>query len=168
MKIILNTERLTLREFHLDDAQFIIRLVNSPDWIKFIGDRNIKTVEQAEEYLTAGPLKSYAVYGFGLNVVELTESNIPIGMCGIIKRDSLERPDIGFAFLPEYFGKGYGFEIASATLGYAVQVLRIPSICAITVANNTASIRLIEKLGLTIEKTFQYPDTGEELQLYKN
>lgn len=167
MKYILETERLTLREFVTADTDFIIRLVNSPGWLKFIGDRNIKTTEQAKAYLENGPIQSYNDNGFGLAMVETKEPKEQIGMCGIIKRDSLDNPDIGFAFLPEFTGKGYAFEMAAATLAYATQQLKLPVIYAITIANNVNSIKLLEKIGLKFIKTIRSPE-NEELLLYSN
>ena len=102
---ILRTERLQLRRFCFDDSEFIISLLNSEGWLKYIGDRNVKTKEQAENYLKNGPLKSYEQNGFGLSMVE-TRNGKPIGMCGLIKRNYLEHPDIGFAFLPEFSSMG--------------------------------------------------------------
>jgi RimJ/RimL family protein N-acetyltransferase len=127
MKYILETERTRLREFRLDDTAFIIELLNSPGWIKFIGQRNVKTDEQAADYLRNVPLKSYRAHGFGLWLVEQKDDRKAIGMCGIIKRDQLENPDIGFAFLPDYAGKGYAFETASATLSFAKDHLGFPT-----------------------------------------
>lgn len=164
---ILETERLRLREFNLDDSVFIIELLNSPGWIKYIGDRNVKTEQQAIEYLKNGPLKSYSQNGFGLSLVEMKDGQ-PIGMCGILKRDSLENPDIGFAFLPEFTGKGYAYEIASATLYYAINNLQIPKISAITLPQNLNSIRLLEKIGLKCLKSFYLPNSNEELLLFEN
>jgi RimJ/RimL family protein N-acetyltransferase len=166
MKPILETERLFLREFPLDDTAFIIELLNSPGLIKYIGDRNIKTEQQALAYLHNGPLKSYQQNGFGLSMVEKKEGHVPIGMCGIIKRDTLNNPDIGFAFLPEYYGQGYALEIASATLDYAKQTLRFPVISAITLPGNSRSVRLLEKIGLQFSKTIVFPGSEEELLLY--
>ena len=168
MKYILETERLTLREFTTDDAEFIMKLVNSPGWLQFIGDRNIKTTDQAITYLENGPIKSYAENGFGLAMVETKDRKIPIGMCGIIKRDNLDNADIGFAFLPLFTGKGYAFEMANATLSYAVTQLKMPVIYAITVANNLRSIRLLEKIGLKFIKKINAPKDNEELLLYSN
>jgi RimJ/RimL family protein N-acetyltransferase len=166
MKTILETERLLLREFSLDDTAFIIELLNSPGWIKYIGDRNIKTEQQALAYLQNGPLKSYQQNGFGLSMVEKKDGHVPIGMCGIIKRDTLDNPDIGFAFLPEYNGKGYALEMAAATLAYAKQALGLPVISAITLADNSKSIRLLEKIGLQFSQTVVFPGSEEELLLY--
>ena len=168
MKTILETARLVLREFTLDDTNFIIELVNTPGWIKFIGDRNIRTEEQAKLYLQNGPLKSYDQNGFGLSMVELKNEKIPIGMCGIIRRDNLANPDIGFAFLPEYTGKGFAFEIANATMKYAKDILKLPVIFAITVSHNSSSIKLLKKIGLKFIQPIHFPDNPEELMLYSN
>ncbi|MDQ3278089.1 MAG: GNAT family N-acetyltransferase [Bacteroidota bacterium] len=163
---ILETERLQLRQFTLDDAGFIIELLNSPGWIQFIGDRNVKTREHAVNYLKSGPLKSYVQNGFGLSLVELKDSHNAIGMCGIIKRDNMETPDIGFAFLPAHHGKGYALEIAEATLLYAKETLGISKVAAITKPGNAKSIRLLRKIGLQFVQTFSFPDSSEELLLY--
>lgn len=168
MKYILETERLALREFTVNDSEFIIELVNSPDWIKFIGDRKIKTDVEAKAYIENGPIKSYRENGFGLSLVEIKTDGTKIGMCGIIKRHHLDNPDIGFAFLPQFTGKGFAFEIANATLTYATTKLNLPKISAITIAANIKSIRLIEKIGMTYIKTFCFPNNTEELLLYNN
>jgi RimJ/RimL family protein N-acetyltransferase len=168
MRYILETERLNLREFTTGDAKFIIELVNTPGWLEFIGDRNIKTEEQAISYLENGPLKSYGLNGFGLSMVELKNEKIPVGMCGIIRRDNLEGPDIGFAFLPEFTGKGYAYEIADATMDFAKDKLKLPTIFAITVPQNKSSIKLLEKIGMKFIKPFCFPDKNEELLLYSN
>jgi RimJ/RimL family protein N-acetyltransferase len=168
MKYILETERTRLREFRLDDTAFIIELLNSPGWIKFISQRNVKTDEQAADYLRNVPLKSYREHGFGLWLVEKKDDQKAIGMCGIIKRDQLENPDIGFAFLPDYAGKGYALETASATLTFAKDHLRISNMWAITLPNNARSIRLLEKIGLAFMRTVSFPGSQEELLLYSN
>lgn len=164
--MILKTDRLLFREFTFDDTDFIIALLNSPGWLKYIGDRNVKTRDQAIAYLENGPIKSFRDNGFGFGMVELRENMEPIGMCGVTKRDSLDHPDIGFAFLPEHTGKGYAFEIAKATFDHALQVWKIPVIQAITVPYNSASIRLLEKIGLHLEKKIRIPNDDEELLLY--
>ncbi len=168
MHYILETERLRLREFTLNDSLFIIELLNSPGWLQFIGDRNVKTEEQAITYLENGPLKSYTVNGYGLWLVETKEDEKPIGMCGIINREYLNNPDIGFAFLPGYHGQGYAFEVVSATMVYAKQHLKISKMEAITIAENERSIRLLEKIGLRFSKTFCFPDSKDALLLYSN
>jgi RimJ/RimL family protein N-acetyltransferase len=168
MKYILETERLLLREFTLADTKFIIELLNTPGWIQYIGDRNIKTEGKAKEYLLNGPIKSYELNGFGLCLVEIAKSKIPIGMCGILKRDHLVSPDIGFAFLPAYMGKGFAFEIANATMKYAKNKLNLPAIFAITVPHNDASIKLLGKIGMKYIKTFSFPGDAEVLLLFGN
>ncbi len=166
MKIVLETERLILREFNLTDVQFIIQLLNSEGWIKFIGDRNIKTEEQAKEYLLNGPIKSYHENGFGLSLVELKSNSESIGMCGLIKREGLDHPDIGFAFLPEFSGKGYAVEIAKEVMNYAKKELKLSCVMAITLPNNTTSIKLLKKIGLNFDKIFSFPNSTEELLLF--
>jgi RimJ/RimL family protein N-acetyltransferase len=163
---IIDTERLLLREFTIDDAAFILELLNSPGWLQYIGDRNIKTFEDASQYLLNGPMKSYDQNGFGLSMVEIKEGNIPIGMCGLIKRETLEHIDIGFAFLPQYSGKGYAHEIAIATIEHARNNLKISKIVAITTQGNHNSIRLLNKIGLKFEKNIRFADEEEELMLF--
>jgi RimJ/RimL family protein N-acetyltransferase len=165
--MILETERLRLREFTLDDTAFIIELLNSPGWLKFIGDRNVRTESEAIAYLENGPLKSYDQHGYGLSMVELKDRDKPVGMCGILNRDTLDTPDIGFAFLPEAQGKGYAYEIAAALLNHANTDLKIPVLAAITLPENKNSITLLEKLGFGFEKRF-VNDGDEELALYKS
>lgn len=166
-KYILETERLRLRELTLSDAPFIVELVNSPGWLKFIGDRNIKTVDQAKTYLENGPIKSYHDNGFGLWLVETKNTNTPIGMCGILRRETLDHPDLGFAFLPEYIGKGYGFEAATATVVFAKDTLNLQTLCAITVPYNQNSIKLLEKVGMKFNKRICFPNNPEELLMYR-
>ncbi|POY35453.1 hypothetical protein C3K47_15445 [Solitalea longa] len=166
MKNILETERLILKEFTLNDTDFIIQLLNSDGWIRFIGDRNVKTHEQAIEYLGNGPMKSYAEKGFGLWLVEEKSSTSKIGMSGIIKREHLENPDIGFAFLTAFEGKGFGMEITAAILRYAKEKLNLPVLSAITLPDNEKSIRLLEKNGMHFIKKISSPGGNEELLLY--
>jgi RimJ/RimL family protein N-acetyltransferase len=165
-KYILKTERLRLREFNLHDSEFIIELFNSPGWLKFIGDRKVKTIAQAQYYLEHGPIKSYRENGYGLYLVVKKDDDKSIGMCGILNRDTLDHPDIGFAFLPNYNGKGYALEIANATMIYAKEKLSIPRITAITLPQNYKSIKLLEKMGLKYHKRFVFPNSKEELLLF--
>jgi RimJ/RimL family protein N-acetyltransferase len=168
MKQILETTRLRLREFNTGDKMFILQLVNSPGWLQFIGDRNIRTEEDAEDYLVNGPLRSYQAHGFGLSLVELKEDQTPIGMCGVLKRDFLKSPDIGFAFLPEFTGKGYAHEIAAATMIHAKDILNEQVILGITAANNKNSINLLEKIGMNFIKPIKLPNQEKEVMLYSN
>jgi RimJ/RimL family protein N-acetyltransferase len=166
MNLILETERLQLRELTLEDTDFVIELLNSEGWLRYIGDRNVKTKEQAIAYLQNGPLKSYQQNGFGLCLVQKKDNGEAIGMCGIIKREHLENPDIGFAFLPPFNGYGYAFEVASATMTYAKEQLKIAVISAITIPENSRSIRLLEKLSLQFIRPFYFPGSEEQLLLY--
>jgi len=163
---ILQTERLFIRHLTVSDTPFIIELLNSEGWIKNIGDRNVKTAEQARQYLINGPIQSYAHNGFGLYLAALQNGNVPVGMCGLIKREYLAHPDIGYAFLPQYTGKGYAYEIAGAVLGYAFAVLKQEKILAITLPGNTASVKLLQKLGMQYEETFVDEKYNETLDRY--
>jgi len=154
-KKILETERLVLRELNTNDAVFILKLLNTPTWLKFIGDKKVHTIEDAKNYLVKGPIDSYKKNGFGLWLIILKKDNAPIGMCGLINRESLDDIDIGFALLPEHEKLGYGFEVASATMNYARNVLGINKIVAITDPRNIASIKLLNKMGLQFEKTIK-------------
>lgn len=166
MNYIIKTERLQLRPFVLSDAAFVIQLLNSEGWLNYIGDRNVHNTAQAEQYLQNGPMLSYEVNGYGLWLVEKKVGNLAVGMCGIINRETLEYPDIGFAFLPEYTGLGYALEAATATLHYAIDTLGLKEIAAITLAANERSVKLLTKLGMQHEGPFYFSDSTEELQLF--
>jgi RimJ/RimL family protein N-acetyltransferase len=163
MSYIITTERLHLRAFTLDDTDFIITLLNSEGWLKFIGDRQVHNTKDAYAYLANGPIKSYNTYGFGLWMVMLKENNLAIGMCGLLKRDTLEHPDIGFAFLPEFMGNGYAYEAAKATIHYAKQQLLLATVLAITLPTNERSINLLEKSGLKFIQNIPAPDNNDEI-----
>jgi len=162
----IESERLFLRPLTLEDAEFILQLLNTDGFIKYIGDRNVRTIEQAKDYLLNGPLKSYQVNGFGLSLAELKTDRTPVGMCGLLKRDYLDHADIGFAFLPDHTGKGYAYEIAKEIIHYGLNELQMKKIFAIVLSENSSSIKLLKKLGFRYEKNFISPDTGEELGLY--
>jgi RimJ/RimL family protein N-acetyltransferase len=165
--LIVESERLRLREFTVADTDFILQLVNSEGWIKYIGDRNIKTQQQAVDYLNNGPIKSYLANGFGLCMVELRGSKTPIGMCGLLRRDYLPHLDLGFAFLPSYTRKGYAHEIATETLKFAFDHLKQESVLAITLPTNLSSIKLLKKLGMNYSRKLPSSDSGEELLVYE-
>jgi RimJ/RimL family protein N-acetyltransferase len=162
---VLETDRLSLREFVPDDAAFLVTLMNSPGWLKFIGDRGVRTLDDARKYIAERLVSSYNTFGFGFYVVMEKDEDIPLGICGLIKRDTLEDVDIGFAFLPGYFGKGYAQESASAVLKFGVEKFGLKRIVAITTLDNTSSIKLLEKIGLKFEKTINF-GKGEVLNLY--
>lgn len=166
MPPILETTRLSLRELKLSDARFIMKLVNSPGWLKYIGDRKVHSLEDAEGYLENGPLRSYRLHGYGLWCVVLKESFEPIGMCGFLKRPILEDVDIGFALLPGFEGNGYGSEIAAACIEFGHSRYSINRVLGITMPENHRSIAVLERLGLSYERPFRIADDGEELLLY--
>ncbi|MBE7105699.1 GNAT family N-acetyltransferase [Bacillus cereus] len=162
--IVLETERLNLRWLDIKDAPFILELVNDPAWIQFIGDKGVRNLEDAKNYIVNGPVAMYNTIGFGLYLVERKEDLMPLGMCGLIKRDSLEDVDIGFAFSEKFRSKGYGYESASAVIAYGTNELGLKRIVAITSIDNTDSGKLLEKVGLRFEKIIS--DSEEELKLF--
>lgn len=163
---VLETDRLIVRWLTPEDAEFILRLLNEPSWIRFIGDKGVRTLEDARGYILNGPVEMYSRLGFGLYLVELKEGHAPIGICGLIKRDSLEDVDIGFAFLPQYWGRGYAYEAASAVMTYGVETLGLKRIVAITSVDNDSSARLLEKLGLRFERMLKLSGDSEEVKLF--
>ncbi len=163
---MVETERLILRRVTLDDAPFILRLVNEPAWIQYIGDKKIRTLDAARAYITDGPLKMYTQFGFGLFLIELKNTLTPVGLCGLIKRDELHDVDIGFALVPECWGKGYGFESASAVMRYAVAQHGMSKLLAITLPENGPSIALLEKLGFNYQQRIHLAHDDAELELY--
>ena len=163
---VLETERLTLRDASLGDAEFIVRLLNEPSFLRFIGDRGVRTVDDAERYIAERLIESYVMNGYGLWIVERRESPAPIGLCGLVKRDALPDADIGFAFVPEYWSNGYAFESASGVKEYAFSRLRLPRLLAVVNADNAASIRLLEKLGLRFERTIELSSKEPPVRLF--
>ena len=162
---ILETERLTLRQFTADDAPFILELVNEPSFIQNIGDRGVRSLADAVKYIETGPIASYARNGFGLYLVQLKESGESIGMCGLIKRETLDDVDIGYAFLPKFWLKGYAVESALAVKEQA-RNLGLKRLVAITDPANAGSIRVLEKIGLTFEKMIRLSADDIELKLF--
>lgn len=148
---VLETERLTLRRLTFDDAAFIHRLVNEPSWLEFIGDKGVRNLDDARNYIRTGPMQMYEQYGFGLYVVQPKGDSTPLGLCGLIKRDVLPDVDIGFAFLPEFWGRGYAREAACAVLEHGRRDFGLRRIVAITSLHNTSSMKLLEKLGMRFE-----------------
>ncbi len=163
---VIETNRLTHRKLTLDDAEFILDLLNQPSFIQFIGDRGVRTLEDAREYLSKRLIESYERFGFGLYLTLLKVGQIPIGICGLVKRDSLDDIDIGFAFLPQYWLKGYAFESASAVLTYAKNTLGIKRIVGIATPDNHGSIRVLEKIGLQFERMVKLSADDGELKLF--
>ena len=163
---VLETERLSLRELTADDAQFILKLLNEPSFLRYIGDKKARNVEDARQYILNGPVASYERNGFGLYLVELKESYTPIGMCGFLKREELPDPDIGFAFMPEFWSKGFAFEAAAALLLDARERLRIERILAITSLDNDASIKLLQRLGFGFDRVITLAAGREQVKLF--
>jgi RimJ/RimL family protein N-acetyltransferase len=164
--IILETERLVLRKLSTDDAAFVLELLNEPSFLQYIGDREVRNLEDAQQYILNRLVTSYERNGFGLYLVELKESRIPIGISGLVKRDTLPDADIGFAFLPAYWSKGYAVESAAAVMNYAREVLGLTRIVAITSLDNEASAKLLGKIGLRFERLIKLSEDAEEVKLF--
>ena len=163
---ILETERLVLNQFTLNDAEFILELVNDPAFLRFIGDKGVRNVADAREYLSNGPIASYERHGFGLYAMQLKPSGSAIGMCGLLRRESLDAPDIGFALLPDYRRQGYTFEAAAAVLAHGKEAHGLGRIVAITTPDNGGSIGLLEKLGLEFEGMVELNENDPACKLF--
>jgi RimJ/RimL family protein N-acetyltransferase len=164
--IVLETERLRLRHASLDDAEFILRLLNEPSFLQYIGDRGVRTLDDARRYIADRLIDSYERNGFGLWVVEPKHSAVPLGICGLVKRDTLPEPDIGFAFLPEFWSAGYAYESAWAVKQHALEVLRLPRLLAVTNPDNVRSIRIVERLGFASDRLIAWSGGGVEVRLF--
>jgi RimJ/RimL family protein N-acetyltransferase len=158
---VLETKRLVIRKLTDADAEFIVDLLNQPSFLRFIGDKGVRNTDDAVRYIQTGPVASYDRFGFGQYLVELKETSVPIGMCGLLKRDTLPDVDVGFAFLPQYWTQGYAFEATDAVMTYGREVLVLRRIVAITSLDNNASIRLLEKIGLKFEGLLKLAEQGE-------
>lgn len=163
---ILKTPRLNIREFTSGDAAFLRELMNQPEWIQFIGNQDVKSLEDAEKTIKEKYVNIYQTSGYGLYLVERKHTQEPLGMCGFVKRAYLEYEDLGFAFLKRYCSQGFGYESARALVEYGLTQLKFKEILAITIAENKASIRLLEKLSFQFKAPITKPD-GEELSLYQ-
>ena len=163
--MIIETDRLQLRQLSVDDAEFILRLLNEPSFIQNIGDRGVRTVDDARGYIVKGPITSYEKFGFGLWMIETKSPLAPIGICGLLKREVLDDVDIGYALLPEFWSHGYALESASAVVSYAREKLGLKRVVAVTNSNNQSSIRLLEKMGFKYERMVQLSEGAPEIQL---
>jgi RimJ/RimL family protein N-acetyltransferase len=163
---VLDTERLSIRKFSLEDAGFMLRLLNEPSFLQNIGDKGVRTLENARSYILDGPIASYTKFGFGTWVVENAESGAPMGLCGLLKRDVLEDFDLGYAFLPEFWAQGYAHEAASAVLSYARDTLGLERVAAITQVDNESSIRLLKKMGFAFEGLIRLTADTPEINLF--
>jgi RimJ/RimL family protein N-acetyltransferase len=163
---VLRTQRLILRHLDVSDAPFILRLLNEPSWLQNIGDKGVRTVADAERYIETGPVEMYGRLGFGLYLVCLKDKDEPIGMCGFLKRETLDDVDLGFALLPSFWGNGYACESAAAVMSYGRSAFGLVRIVAIISPRNDASRRVLEKLGFTLERTVCLATGAEELLLF--
>ena len=164
---VFETERLVCRQFSTADASFMLSLLNDAGWLRHIGDRGVRTKEQATEYLLQGAIRNYDLLGYGFYLIELKSSQQAIGMCGFAKRDYLEVADLGFALLQKYEGAGYAFEAACACLTYAKQHLHLSRVQATTRLDNQRSSTLLEKLGMRSKSDILHPDGDRYLKLYE-
>ena len=165
---ILETQRLTLREITTDDAEFLLKLLNEPSFIENIGDRNVRTINDACQYALNGPIASYKQHGFGLYLVELKENCVPIGICGLVKQESLPEADIGYALLPQYWRQGYALEATAAVKQYSFGELGHKRILAIVNRDNASSIRVLNKLGLKFTRMIRMTADAPEICLYSS
>lgn len=164
--IIAETPRLRIRHLTATDAEFTCTLLNDPSFIENIADRQVRTPADALRYLVEGPIKSYQQYGYGLFLVEDSADSTPMGLCGLLFREHLQETDIGFAFLPQFWGQGYAIESASAVLQFGYRQHKLTRIVGLVSAGNTASIKVLTKLGLQFEKVVPMQPSNELVQLY--
>jgi len=163
---VIETQRLALRELKAGDAPFILELLNEDGFLEFIGDKGVRSLADARQYIAKGPVDSYRRYGFGLYLTSLREDGTPIGICGLVKRDALPDVDLGFAFLAKYWLRGYASEAAAAVLAHGRKVLGLKRIVAITALGNRGSMAVLEKIGLRLEGRIRLAEEGPELNLY--
>jgi RimJ/RimL family protein N-acetyltransferase len=164
--VVLETRRLTLRRFSLDDAEFVLRMLNDPGWLEHIGDRGVRSLDDARNYIRDRFLAMYERVGFGMYLVALRDSGVPIGTCGLVKRAGLDDVDIGFAFLPQFRGEGFALEAAAAVLAHGKAAFGLKRIVAIVAPANHRSVLLLNKLGLRFEHAVSLPGDDAELALY--
>lgn len=164
--IILETERLLLRWLHAGDAPFILQLVNEPSWLQHIGDRGVRTLADAARYIQKGPVEMYARLGFGTYLVVAKQSKEPLGVCGLIRRETLAEVDLGFAFLPQFWGQGFAYEAARATLDHECRVRGFQRVLAVVSPDNHASRKLLVRLGFHFERDVRLGADPDELKLY--
>lgn len=155
------TKRTTLKKLENEDRLFILELLNTDGWIKFIGDRNIQNEEDALEYIEKINSNSAITYW----VVHLNENANKLGIITLIKREHFDFYDIGFAFLPQFENNGYAYEASDAVLNFIIESTDLKTILATTILENKSSIKLIEKLGLSYYKSVN--DNNNELSVYK-
>jgi RimJ/RimL family protein N-acetyltransferase len=163
---VCETPRLRVRRLVADDAPFIVELLNQPSFLQNIGDRGVRSLDDARAYIANGPGASYSKHGFGLFHVSLRETGEAIGMCGLLRRDWLEDVDVGFAYLPAYWGKGYAYEACVGVIEWGRRTLGIARVCGITKPDNVGSIAVLEKLGMRFVGMVTSPE-GLESKLFR-
>ena len=164
---ICQTDRLTIRQFTLTDVEYVLQQLNDAAFIQYIADKNVRSIGEAENYLRTGPIASYEKNDFGLNLVELSQSKVAIGMCGLVKRQELDHPDLGFAFLPQYWGKGYALEASKAILNHAIDQLNMNLVLGVTMQNNLTSNKLLKKLGFILTGEIELYNTLNNFYEYR-
>lgn len=165
--MILKTDRLRLRDITTDDSDFILALVNDPDWLQHIGDRGVRTQDDARTFIADGPIASYLQHGYGLWLMELLSDGAPVGLCGLLNREYLEYPDLGYALLPEFRGRGLAREASRAVLRYAYEALGMTSIDAIVAPANRRSVRLLEYVGFRDAGSVRLPSGNDQARLFR-
>lgn len=166
MSKVLETNRLVLRRLSVDDAEFILGHLNDPSFHRYIGDRGVRTVEQARQYVVDRVMASYERFGFGIYMVELKDTREQIGTCGLVKREEMEDVEVGFALLPQYWSNGYALEAAQAVMEYGHQELGLSRIVAIVNPGNSRSFKLLEKIGLKFERMIRLSAGDSEIELF--
>jgi len=161
----LATARLTLRELGEEDAEFILGLLNEPSFLQYIGDRGVRSLDDARAYIRKGPQASYASFGFGLWLVSEAAGGASIGICGLLKRETLEDVDLGFAFRPAFWGQGFALEAARAVLAYGQSAFGLQRVVAVVQPDNAASLRVLERLGFAFERMIAWPGDATPLKL---
>ena len=166
---VLETDRLLLQRFTASpsESEFALRLLNEPSYLQYIGDKGVRTLEQATAYLLEGPIKSYQLHGHGLYLVVLKDSLQPVGICGLLRRDQFPDADLGYAFLPEFWSQGFAYESASAVLDYGKRTLKLSKIIALVSPANSPSIKLLEKLGFTYSEQVKMEPSGSDAAVYE-
>lgn len=164
--VVIETSRLRLRRMTAEDAPFILELLNDPGFLRYIGDRGVRTLDDAVAYIANGPVASYERHGFGLYVVTVGAPEVPIGIAGVLRRETLDDPDIGFAFLPAWRGQGYAREAARAVLAHAARDLGLRRLVAIVSPGNDPSRRLLEALGFRLEGRIRLSEDAAEVDLF--
>jgi [ribosomal protein S5]-alanine N-acetyltransferase len=166
LHVIAETERLRIRLMTLSDAAFVCRLLNEPSWLQNIGDRGVRSVADAASYIESKVIQMYTAMGFGMYVAESKADSAPIGICGLVQRPALPAPDIGFAFMPEFWGKGYAREAATAVMRHSRKQLGLDKLLAIVTPSNERSCRLLEALGFVLEGEYRAGADAQALKLY--